>query len=96
MKVNELKGYGVTGKKVEFNLMDCYEAQHMLSRINELQKEYHDKECPYFSMDDSREAINILELISVFLSKFAVKPGEMSTIFTPDEDEPVCKETEQC
>ena len=94
MKTELLKNYGVSGKKVVFNLMDCYEASHTQDRIACLQNAYEHNEA-HLSHDDVVEAMTILNNIRFLLDKIALKPDEMPNIFLPEEDEPV-KEKECC
>ena len=87
MRTTELKGYGLTGVKVELNLMDCYEASHLLERVNHLQGDIHTLEEGEPLMDVLSETMCILGAMNVFLEKIALKPTEMPSIFLPKEDE---------
>lgn len=89
MKTTELKGYGTTGVKVELNLMDCYEASHLLERVNGLLsgREAEYQGCTTLNSIGIEEMYTILEMMSAFLEKIALKPSEMSTIFLPKEEE---------
>lgn len=95
MKTKELTGYGVTGIKIELNLMDRYDASHLLERINCLQENTQviESEEPVI-LSHLSEALNILEMVSIFFNKIALKSSEKSDIFSPIEDEPV--EEKEC
>lgn len=92
MKTNEIKGYGLTGIKVVFNLMDCYEASHTLERINAFRNLVESG--AVLTSIDVQEVSNILELTSMFFEKVAIQPSEMPSIFAPKELEPV--EEKEC
>lgn len=94
MKTTLIKGYGTSGRKVEFNLMDCYASGHTVERINTIQAFY--QEHGFIPADQYTEVMNILDNVSVLLAKIALDSAEEATIFTPDEDEPVHNEKEQC
>ena len=96
MKTKELTGYGVTGIKVELNLMDRYEASHLLERANHLQENIQTLEEGEPVMSVLSETMCILEMMGTFLSKIALKSSEKGDMFTPEEYEPVNKETEKC
>lgn len=85
MKTTELKGYGLTGVKVEFNLMECYDASHMMDHINAV---HEDSKYGTIVLDEvSVELLSMLDMVYNFLEKIALKPSEMSTIFLPKEEE---------
>lgn len=85
MKTTELKGYGLTGVKVEFNLMECYDASHMIDRINAVHEDSKDGTIVLDNV--SVELLSMLDMVRNFLEKIALKPSEMSTIFLPKEEE---------
>lgn len=85
MKTTELKGYGLTGLKVEFNLMDCYEATFLIDRIKSVRKLWNT--LGEFTPDMMQEVITIMAMSETFFEKIALKPSEMSTMFTPKEEE---------
>lgn len=85
MKTTELKGYGLTGVKVEFGLMDCYEASHMMSRIKAIHEDTKDGTIVLDNV--SVELLSMLDMVYNFLEKIALKPSEMSTIFLPKKEE---------
>ena len=89
MKTTELKGYGLTGVKVEFNLMDCYEASHLLERVNGLlsSREAERQECITLNSYGIEEVYTIFEMIGAFLEKIAIRPSEMPSIFTSKKEE---------
>ena len=77
MKYKELTSWGITGKRVEFNLMDCYEASHTLARIDAVlngEEQQLEVEC-------------LLQMMSNLLSKIALKPSEDASIFAAEESE---------
>lgn len=96
MKTKELTGYGVTGIKIELNLMDRYEASHLLERVSHLQEDFQTLEEGEPMMSFLSETMCILDMMGAFLSKIALKSSEKGDMFTPEEDEPVDKETEKC
>ena len=85
MKTTELKGYGLTGVKVEFNLMECYDASHMMSQIKAIHEDAKDGTIVLDNV--SVELLSMLDMMNNFLEKIALKPSEMSTIFLPKEEE---------
>jgi hypothetical protein len=85
MKTTELKGYGLTGVKAEFSLMDCYEASHMMSRIKAIHEDTKDGTIVLDNV--SVELLSMLDMVNNFLEKIALKPSEMSSIFLPKEEE---------
>lgn len=85
MKTTELKGYGLTGVKAEFSLMDCYDASHMISHIEAIHKDAKDGTIILDNV--SVELLSLLDMMNNFLEKIALKPSEMSTIFLPKEEE---------
>lgn len=84
MKTTELKGYGLTGIKVEFNLMECYDAFHMMSNIKAIHEDAKDGTIVLDNV--SEELLSMLDMVNNFLEKIALKPSEMSTIFLPKEE----------
>ena len=88
MKTTELKGYGLTGVKAEFSLMDCYEASHLLERVNGMLsgREAELQGCATLNSLGIEEMYTILEMMKAFLEKIALKPSEMSTMFLPKEE----------
>lgn len=100
MKTKELTGYGVTGIKIELNLMDRYEASHLLERVNGMLsgREAECQGCSTLNSYGIQEMYTILEMMGAFLSKIALKSSEKGDMFTPEEEEGVLahKETEQC
>ena len=77
MKCKDLTSYGVSSKRVEFNLMDCYEASHTLARINAVlngEKQQLEVEC-------------LLQMMKNLFSKIALKPSEDASIFATEESE---------
>lgn len=84
MKTKELSGYGTTGVKAEFGLMDCYEASHMMDRITAV---HEDAKNGTIVLDEvSVELLSMLDMVYNFLEKIALKPSEMSSIFLPKEE----------
>ncbi len=97
MKCKDIQYYGITGKRVEFSLMDCYASSHVLERIKELRERHNqffedgilDIEQTDWSeilrfMSDS---LDILRSLSNFLNKIALKPSEDASIFAAEESE---------
>lgn len=82
MKTEILKNYGVSGVKVEFNLMDCYEATHAKMRIEVLKKVYEEE-----GTLDAEEAMVFFCNFDALLSKIALEPSQMPSIFIEDKDE---------
>ena len=89
MKVKERSALGIVGKTIDLNIMDCYEASHILERIEH-----------YLAVEDARahgrmvategsltEVTNIFELVRNFLKKISICPSEMPSIFHEEEDE---------
>lgn len=85
MKTTELKGYGLTGVKAEFSLMDCYDASHMMSQIKAIHEDAKDGTIILDNV--SVQLLSMLDMVNNFLEKIALKPSEMSTIFLPKEEE---------
>lgn len=86
MRVNENRGYGILGKRVELNLMDCYEVAHTVERIKAVLKELdeHEKEQGLtFIEGDIRD---ILINMNIFLTKISIEPSQRSTIFQKEEE----------
>lgn len=86
MKVNENKGYGILGKRIELNLMDCYEVTHTAERIRAAIKELdeHEKEQGLtFIEGDIRD---ILINMNIFLTKIGIEPSQQATIFQQEEE----------
>ena len=83
MKCKDIQSYGVCGKRVEFNSLDCYAASHMLDRISFLKDALQDG-C---ISPSPIEIIEIVDQFSNFLRKIALKPESMDTIFAPEEEE---------
>ena len=91
MKTTELKGYGLTGVKAEFGLMDCYEASHMMSRIKAVHEDAKDGTIVLDNV--SEELLSMLDMVNNFLEKIALKPTESGTIFLPKEIEKLERES---
>lgn len=89
MKVKDLQGQGLTGKMIVLNLMDCYEASHASERINALLsgRDSYEQGCATLNDEGIQEALCLLEMAGALLSKIAVKPSEMPSIFLPSEEE---------
>lgn len=85
MRTTELKGYGVTGVKAEFSLMDCYETTFLIDRIKSVREQWN--KVHEFTADMVQEVITIMVMSETFFEKIALKPSEMSTMFLPKEDE---------
>lgn len=86
MKVRDEKNYGLSGKRIDLNLMDCMEAGMMageiratLEEITVLEKEHG------LSMHD-QEVKDILVRANIFFSKIALEPSQRSTIFEQEEE----------
>lgn len=89
MKCKELTAYGITGKRVEFNLMDCYEASHMLERVDAFLNARESERAGYIEptpLIDS-EVDCLLGMMKNLLTKIAIKPSEMPSIFDEEEKE---------
>lgn len=84
MKCKDIQSYGVCGKRVEFNSLDCYEASHTQERIENVLKTLHD--CGRTGID-AMELDCILSSVSIFLKKISLKPESMPSIFAPEENE---------
>lgn len=83
MKCKEITSYGVCGKRVEFNSLDCYAASHMLDRISFLKDALRDE----VLSPSPQEIEEIIDMFSNFLRKIALKPESMDSIFAPEEEE---------
>ena len=92
MKTKELTGYGVTGIRVELNLMDRYAAGQALDHAKQLLETISNEEdFEKISFILTGEVISFLGAVSHLLEKLALNPSEESSIFDPIEDEPVEK-----
>ena len=89
MKCKDLTSYGVSGKRVEFNLMDCYEASHTLARIDDFLNARENEKAglivPTPLVDSEIDCL--LQMMKNLLSKIAIKPSEMPNIFDEEESE---------
>ena len=91
MKTKDTTSYGVCGKRVEFNSLDCYAASHMLDRISSLKDAL--EKCQKDGIFPSPQEIEeIMDMFSNFLRKIALKPESMDNIFAPEEEEDEEKE----
>lgn len=85
MKTTTQRNYGVTGIRCDFNIMDCYEARHMVERIAAI---HEDEKKGTIVLDNvSVELLSMLDMVSFFLEKIAIEPSEQSNMFVPKEEE---------
>lgn len=85
MKTTTQRNYGVTGIRCDFNIMDCYEARHMVEHIAAI---HEDEKKGTIVLDNvSVELLSMLDMVSFFLEKIALEPTEQSNMFVPKEEE---------
>lgn len=85
MKATTQKNFGVTGIRCDFNIMDCYEARHMMDRIAAI---HEDEKSGTIVLDNvSVELLSMLDMVAYFLEKIALEPSEQSNMFMPKEEE---------